>query len=233
MEEKRRFLQLLALSTGPALDTVQHYFENKIIGQGRHFEHYLNDPNNKHMLFHECFPKIPCCSCKPESFKATSVCGSLSYRQYSLLFDENGFVNVNHEKKRDNIITEHCLCKVSAKQAIKVTDTDLTLLNAIITHCEPAHKCKQILRWMKEIKEVMDTFSNLKEEKLDETQFDQNWKKVKTATLECARDIGDVSLKIFQKNIDQITTCSVADLGGQIFKAPNQLPQVCYDNYVL
>lgn len=63
MEGKQRFLQLLAFTTGPAVDVVQHFFEVKIIHQGSDFEDYLNDPQNKHKLFHERYPKIPCCEC--------------------------------------------------------------------------------------------------------------------------------------------------------------------------
>ncbi|VDI00446.1 Hypothetical predicted protein [Mytilus galloprovincialis] len=229
MEGKQRLLQLLAFTTGPAIDVVQQYFEFKIIRQGTDFEDYLNDPQNKHKLFHERYPKIPCCGCIPISIAAPSKRGCLGYQQFSKLYDENGTVTVGHEQTNGSQISQHCICKVSAQNSIKVIDIDLTLLNAIIQHCCPLHITTKISRWMKAIKEVRDTISHWPKGQLEKNMFDQTWKKLKTATLQCAGDIGHSSVRVFQMTIDLITTCSVDDLRERILQTTDKLSEVHED----
>ncbi|CAC5356902.1 unnamed protein product [Mytilus coruscus] len=229
MEGKQRLLQLLAFTTGPAIDVVQQYFEFKIIRQGTDFEDYLNDPQNKHKLFHERYPKLPCCGCVPISIAAPSKRGCLGYQQFSKLYDENGTVTAGHERTNGSQISQHCICKVSAQKSIKVIDIDLTLLNAIIQHCCSLHITTKIARWMKVIKEVRDIISHWPEGQLEKNMFDQTWKKLKTATLQCAGDIGHSSVRIFQMTIDLITTCSVDDLGERILQTTDKLSEVHKD----
>ncbi|CAC5404539.1 unnamed protein product [Mytilus coruscus] len=154
MEGKQRLLQLLAFSTGPAIDVVQDYFEVKIIQQFRDFEQFLNDPQNKHQLFHKHYPKIPCCGCMPISIAAPYKRGCWGNQQFAKLYDEHGTVTAGHEKITRSQISQYCLCKVSAQKSVKVTDIDITLLNAIMQHCYPLHITSKISRWMKDIKEV-------------------------------------------------------------------------------
>ncbi|CAG2219507.1 unnamed protein product [Mytilus edulis] len=230
MEGKQRLLQLLAFTNGPAIDVVQQYFEFKIIPQGTDFEDYLNDPQNKHKLFHERYPKIPCCECiRTTSIAAPSKRGCLGYQQFSKLYDENGNVTAGHEQINRSKISQHCICKVSAQKSIKVIDIDLTLLNAIIQHCCNLHVTTKIAQWMKVIKEVRDTISHLSEGKLEKIMFEQTWKKLEKATLQCAGDIGHTSVKIFQMTIDLITTCSVDKLEKQILQTTDKLSEVHND----
>ncbi|VDI15692.1 Hypothetical predicted protein [Mytilus galloprovincialis] len=230
MEGKQRLLQLLAFTNGPAIDVVQQYFEFKIIRQGTDFEDYLNDPQNKHKLFHERYPKIPCCECiRTTSIAAPSKRGCLGYQQFSKLYNENGNVTAGHEQINRNTISQHCICKVSAQKSIKVIDIDLTLLNAIIQHCCNLHVTTKIAQWMKVIKEVRDTISHLSEGKLEKIMFEQTWKKLEKATLQCAGDIGHTSVKIFQMTIDLITTCSVDKLEKQILQTTDKLSEVHND----
>ncbi|CAC5411640.1 unnamed protein product [Mytilus coruscus] len=181
---------------------------------------------NKHKLFHEHYPKIPCCGCIPISIAAPFKRGCLGNQQFAKLYDVNGTVTAGHEKTRRSQISQHCLCKVSAQKSVKVTDLDITLLNAIIQHCCPLHTTSKISRWMIDIKEVRNTFSHWTEGKLDKNLFDLTWKKLETATLECAGDIGHACVKIFKMAIDQITTCSVADLRESILKTTDNLSEV-------
>lgn len=67
----------------------------------------------------------------------------------------------------------------------------------------------QISRWMKDIKEVRNTLAHQGAGKFDKAQFEQYWKKLKTATLLCAGDTGQTSLKLFQIVIDQTNTDSL------------------------
>lgn len=227
MEGKQRLLQLLAFTTGPAIDVVQQYFEFKIIPQGTDFEGYLNDPQNKHKLYHERYPKIPCCECiRTTSIAAPLKRGCLVLKQFSQLYDESGIVNASHEKKKVNQILQECICKVSAQKSIKITDIDLTLLNAIIQNCCSLHTTTKISRWMIDIKEVRNTLAHLGDGRLDKNQFDKYWKKLKNATMQCAGDIGHTSVKMFQMAIDQITTWSVVDLGVNILQTTDKLTEV-------
>lgn len=144
MEDKLRFLQLMAFNGGPALDVVQHFFEFKVLSPGSNLEQYLNNHQNKLILFHSHYPTRYCCSCKPTPLEAPLK--GLDKKQYNLLFVENSSVNTAHEIKTGQKTTQHCLCKVSAKQSIKVTDLDITLLNAIIQHCCKLPMLTQISR---------------------------------------------------------------------------------------
>lgn len=226
MEGKQRLLQILAFTTGPAIDVVRHYFEFKIIRQGTDFEDYLNDLQNKHKIFHERYPKIRCCECLRTSIAAPLKRGCLGYQQFSKLYDENGTVTAGHEKKIGSRISQLCICAVSAQKSIKVTDIDLTLLHAIIQHCCHYTITQKIDKWMKVIKEVRDTISHRSEGQLEKNKFDQTWKKLEKATLQCAGDIGHTSVKIFQMTIDSITTCSVDDLKKRILQTTDQLSEV-------
>lgn len=207
MEEK--WYRLQAFISGPALDAVQIYFEKHVMTPDTNFQHFLNDPQNKHTLFHERYPSTPCCVCVPD-FTPSSY-GCLKKQQFSKLNNETGSVNIIHERKRYDKITQLCLCKVSAKQSVKVTDIDITLLNAIMTHCCSIHQFTKILRWMTDIKEMRNTLSHWGEGKLDEQQFDENWEKLKKATIVFAGDSGQTIENIIQRDIDRISKCTMID----------------------
>lgn len=234
MEGKQRLLQLIAFTNGPAIDVVQQYFEFKIIRQGTDFEDYLNDPQNKHKLFHERYPKIPCCEClRTTSIAAPLKRGCLGYQQFSKLYDENGTVTAGHEQTNRSKISQRCICKVSAQKSIKVIDIDLTLLNAIIQHCCNLHITKKIGQWMKVIKEVRNTVSHWPAGQLEKNMFDQTWKKLEKATLQCAGDIGHTSVKMFQMTIDSFTTFSVDQLEKRILQTTDNLSKVCIFNSMI
>lgn len=148
------------------------------------------------------------------------------YNQFSQLYDENGIVKAGHQKKKGNRILQDCICKVSAQRSIKITGVDLTLLNAIIQKCCSSSITTQVSRWMMDIKEVRNKFSHWGDGKVDKDLFDQTWKQLKNATLQCAGDIGHTSVKMFQMAIDQITTCSMADLGDRISQTTDKLSEV-------
>lgn len=229
-----RFLRLVAVTLGPALDVAQLYFECGIIplGNFQDLQEFLNDSENKHTLFHECFPNIPCCGCPPNSVHTPSTCGCLK-NQFSKLYDQNNCVNVDHEKTRGQHITQHCLCRISAKQSVKVTDMDILMLNAIIRHCCPESVCTRVKRWMDDIKKARNTCMHWGGGIFDEAQFDLLWKNVTTAILLCAGDIGDTSLKIFQKEIDKINKYSLVDFMERNLQNINNLLEVFFINHYI
>lgn len=89
----------------------------------------------------------------------------------------------------------------------------------------------QISRWMKDIKEVKNTLAHHGAGTLTKHSLSNLGKKLKTATLLCAGDTGQTRLKLFQIVIDQITTCSVDDLGKRIVQTTNKISQVFFINH--
>lgn len=204
MEGRENYLRIIAFSTGPALEVIQQHLHNEITLHQPTFEAFLNMTNHKHKLFHEYRPQIPCCECRKLSIAAPYKRGSLEHVQFLKLFDIAA--NPTHEQRKGQTVIQHCLCTVSAKQAVEVINLDLSLLSVVINHC-----CYDLTtsRWIQDIKKERNRIAHLGGSTLDNTDFENTWQNLETATLNFARRFGPVLLKRFKREIDQIKTSSI------------------------
>ncbi|CAG2246103.1 unnamed protein product [Mytilus edulis] len=221
MEGKENFIRILAFSAGPALAVIQFYLENEIIRKNKTFETYLNIDKHKHLLFHEYIPTIPCCQCKILSIAAPRRRGCLVQRQFFELF--NASVNPIHELRTGNKVNEHCICSMAAKPSVEVSNLDISLLSVIIHNC-----CydSNTSKWIQEIRDVRNRFAHSGDATLDKTDFDNTWQKLETATLNFARRFGQVSVRMFKQQIDQIKTYSINENRQQLIDIIQESPEL-------
>lgn len=179
IQERQFFLQLLSFVTGPSIDVMQHYFEVKIL-TNIEFEDFLNDPNNIHQLFHQCYPTTPCCKCMTASLASTRKRGCLHLQQFDKLYDNSGLPQPKHENMMGSKIFQHCLCKFSAKGTVTVDELDITLFYDVVQHCCPN---KMNFMWRKNIKDVRNFLAHIPNGQVNNTDFEDNWKTLTNATL--------------------------------------------------
>ncbi|XP_063400267.1 uncharacterized protein LOC134684886 [Mytilus trossulus] len=219
IKERQFFLQLLSFVTGPAIDVMQHYFEVKIL-TNIEFEDFLNDPNNIHQLFHQCYPTTPCCKCMTASLASTRKRGCLHLQQFDKLYDNSGLPQPKHENKMGSKILQHCICKFSAKGSVTVDELDITLFYDVVQHCCPS---KMNFMWRKNIKDVRNFLSHIPNGQVNNTDFDDNWKTLTNATLGFAREIGNKCKKMFQEKISEIKNSSIEVLKEKLKKSNEDL----------
>lgn len=212
MEEREMYLQLLAFATGPATEIVQHCFEVKVLCvQHKDIETFLDDINNKHTLFHEYIPTIPCCKCSMLSLAAVHKRGCLNRGQFVQLYDDNGVSMPSHEKRfLTKGFTQHCLCKVSAKSSVRVDSLDISLLYNIIQHCCTSKPLNPT--WLKDIKDIRNFVSHVGDGQIVKFHFDNHWKTLEIATLGLAGEIGSTCEKTYKRAICQLKKSTVEEL---------------------
>ncbi|XP_071123551.1 reticulocyte-binding protein 2-like [Mytilus edulis] len=219
IKERQFFLQLLSFVTGPAIDVMQHYFEVKIL-TNIEFEDFLNDPNNIHQLFHQCYPTTPCCKCMTASLASTRKRGCLHLQQFDKLYDNSGLPQPKHENMIGSKILQHCLCKFSAKGSVTVDELDITLFYDVVQHCCPS---KMNFMWRKNIKDVRNFLAHIPNGQVNNTDFEDNWKTLTNATLGFAREIGNKCKKMFQEKISEIKISSIEVLKEKLKKSNEDL----------
>ncbi|CAG2218286.1 unnamed protein product [Mytilus edulis] len=215
IKERQFFLQLLSFVTGPAIDVMQHYFEVKIL-TNIEFEDFLNDPNNIHQLFHQCYPTTPCCKCMTASLASSRKRGCLHLQQFDKLYDNSGLPQPKHENMMGSTILQHCLCKFSAKGSVTVDELDITLFYDVVQHCCPS---KMNFMWRKNIKDVRNFLSHIPNGQVNNTDFEDNWRTLTNATLGFAREIGIKCKKMFEEKISEIKNSSIEVLKEKLKKS--------------
>lgn len=216
IEERKFYLQLWAFTTGPAIDAMHMYFEINVLNKKK-LETFLNNTNNKHVLFHQCFPEISCCECSVHSLASKGKRGTLESKQLKLLFDDTSLPQANHEKTIGTKITQYCLCKYSSKCSIDIDSLDITLFYAIVQHCCPM---TMNFSWRKNIKDVRNFLAHHGNGQVGKSDFEKKWKLLEMATLGFASELGSKCLRMFTKEIAQIKSCSIEIL-KEILKESN------------
>ncbi|VDI68986.1 Hypothetical predicted protein [Mytilus galloprovincialis] len=222
IKERQFFLQLLSFVTGPAIDVMQHYFEVKIL-TNIEFEDFLNDPNNIHQLFHQCYPTTPCCKCMTASLASTRKRGCLHLQQFDKLYDNSGLPQPKHENMMGSKILQHCLCKFSAKGSVTVDELDITLFYDVVQHCCPS---KMNFMWRKNIKDVRNFLSHIPNGQVNNTDFEDNWRTLTNATLGFAREIGNKCKKMFEEKISEIKNSSIEVLKEKLKKSNEDITKM-------
>lgn len=199
IQENQYYIQLSQFIEGPAIKVMQHFFEVKILDNSE-FESFLNDENNKHILFHQHFPTTRCCKCINVSLASAMKTGVLLSRQFEMLYDNSGLPQPDHEQLTGSRIIQFCLCKYSAKCSIKVTDLDFNTFNLIIQHCCPS---RMNFIWLKNIKEIRNYLAH-RPSQITKELFQEHWKTLETTTLGFACEIGEVCKEMFRAEISRI-----------------------------
>ncbi|XP_063420842.1 uncharacterized protein LOC134706062 [Mytilus trossulus] len=223
MEERQRYIQLLAFSYGPAIDILHLFFENKL-SQNSSFIHFLDDTRNKHILFHEFKPTVQCCECIKLSLAAASKRGHLFKSQFELLYIDTCSPPPNHVQRRGNHISQHCLCKYSAKTSVSIEDVDITLLYAIVNHC--CSLPSQQLAWVKDLKEVRNILVHLGNGQIEETHYKIQWNTMQVACLGLAGIIGVSFVRVFRREIERLTACFIDALKDIVKKSKENLSEL-------
>lgn len=222
LQEKQFYLHLLSFASGPASDVMKLYFEVKILNKSN-FETFLNDQNNKHILFHKCFPTTLCCRCRAECLASPMKTVRLPRRQLDLLYN-TGLPNPNHEKMRGLIVSQHCLCKYSAKCSIGVDQLDISFFCVIIQHCCPS---EMNFMWINSIRNVRNFLAHSPTISVTKDVFEEKWNALQIATLGFAAELGRTCLLMFQEEIARIQQLSLTNQLKEVSDYSNDHIEVC------
>ncbi|VDI62710.1 nuclear receptor subfamily 1 group F member 4 [Mytilus galloprovincialis] len=223
MEERQWYIQLLAFSYGPAIEILHLFFENKLL-QNSSFIQFLDDTRNKHILFHEFKPTVQCCECINLSLAAAHKRGHLFKSQFDLLYIDTCSSPPNHVQWRGKLITQHCLCKYSAKTSVSIEDVDISLLYAIVNNC--CSLPSQLLSWIKDLKEVRNILVHLGNGHIAETNYKIQWNTLQIACLGLAGIIGNSFVRVFLREIERLTDCSIDALKDIVKKSKENLSEL-------
>lgn len=215
MQDNMRMINLWTFTMGPAFDVMKLFFEVKIL-QNSTFENFLNDENNKHILFHLYFPKHPCCYCMKEGLAGPMNRGCLFRSQFNVLYDDTGLPSPHHEQRTASKVTRYCLCKYSAKCSVEVDQLDITLFCNIIKHVCP-HKMNLAL--VESIKEVRNYVSHCGHYELSIQDFEDRWKTLQNATLGLAGEISSTCTRMFKAEISRILNSSKDEMKEELMKS--------------
>ncbi|XP_076078872.1 uncharacterized protein LOC143048888 [Mytilus galloprovincialis] len=198
------FLKRLQQFYGDVVINVVHvYFEREVLDKTTFF---LFLDKNKHELFHEFIPKIPCCKCfKSKSIASVSKTGCLDEFQFDLLYDRSACAETNHEIKRGQKFQQHCVCNINPNR-VEVADLDIILIRAVIKTC-----CKRTLPgnplWLKEIKDVRNYIDHIgNPSRISKSDFDEKWSILEANTIELAAITGKSFRHLIQMQIQSLKT---------------------------
>lgn len=215
LQERKLYLQLWSFTTGPAVDVMYLYFEVKVLINTT-FESFLNDPHNKHKLFHQCFPTIPCCQCANMSLAAPKKKGCLDIQQFDKLYSNSVSPQPKHKKFKGSKVDQHCLCQYSAKLSITVDQLDISLFSSMVQHCCPSQMNSL---WRQNIKNVRNFLAHVGNYQVEDQDFKIHWKTLEVSTLGFAGEMGKTCEKMFRNEILQIQNSSTDRLEELIEKS--------------
>ncbi|OPL32928.1 hypothetical protein AM593_03469, partial [Mytilus galloprovincialis] len=125
------YVKLVTFTLGICMKVLHTYFEQNILNAKDHLEFHMFLDENKHNLFHECYPKVECCTCSLNCRAPPSKKGGLTKNQFMLLFECGPLIEIDHYKTGNhNEITKECLCRIIAKRSNDVDCMDITLMFA-------------------------------------------------------------------------------------------------------
>ena len=207
-EEIEHYTKLLTFTFGISLDVLHHYFEIRVLDKEEFF--FFLD-RCKHVLFHALHPTVSCCECRNRSIPLSTKPPTLYPKQFNLLFViENSTLQCLHNKT-----VRHCLCKYSASRSVTVDSLDISLVYAMIKICCPSiHGNPQ---WIEDVKDTRNFLSHKSNCRLTKKECDNLVNTVEKATLDLAKVVGSIILKMIQKQIsdfkkDKLSSNTVKDI---------------------
>ena len=190
--EREHYTKLLTFTHGIALDVLHLYFEMKILDKEEFF--FFID-RCKHVLFHALHPTVYCCKCRNGSIPLSKKPPTLYSKQFNLLFD----IELSTLKCLHNKTVRHCLCKYSASRSVTVDSLDISLVYAIVKTCCPSIHGNP--KWIKDVKDTRNILAHKSNCRLTKKEYDTWLNTVEKATLDLAKVVGSIILKMIQKQI--------------------------------
>ena len=189
-EEREHYIKLITFTFGISLDVLHLYFEIKILDKEEFFV-FLD--RCKHVLFHALHPTVSCCECKNGSILWSKKTPRLYPNQFNKLFNiVNSALQCLHNKT-----SQHCLCNYSASRSVTIDNLDISLVYAIINVCCPSiHGNPQ---WIENVKDTRNFLAHKSNCRLTKDEYDKWFTTVENATLDLAKVVGSISLKMIQQ----------------------------------
>ncbi|VDI42569.1 Hypothetical predicted protein [Mytilus galloprovincialis] len=199
------YMKLITFILGIGMEVLHTYFEQNILNAKEHMEFYMFLDKNKHNLFHECYPKVECCNSSQDCLSTASQKGSLTKKQFMLLFEIGPLTKMDHYKTGNhNYITKDCLCRIIAKQSNVVDCMDISLMYAIIQSCYIKHNIAihGNPRCIEAIKDTRNFLAHVPSPRISKSEFDTRWAETEQAILEIGSSLGQYFAKVNQKKIE-------------------------------
>ncbi|CAG2251240.1 unnamed protein product [Mytilus edulis] len=198
------YMKLITFILGIGMKVLHTYFEQNILNAKEHLEFYMFLDENKHNLYHECYPKVKCCKCSQNCRDPPSKKGSLSKKQFMLLFESGPLTEMGHyETGNHNEITMECLCRIIAKRSNDVDCMDITLMYAIIQSC--CFKDSTVIhgnpRCIEVIKATRNFLAHVTNARISKFEYDSRWLETEQAILEIGSSLGNYFAKLYKEKL--------------------------------
>ncbi|VDH92655.1 Hypothetical predicted protein [Mytilus galloprovincialis] len=199
------YVKLVTFILGLGMKVLHTYFEQNILNAKDHLEFYMFLDENKHNLFHECYPRVECCKCSQNYHAPPSKKGGLTKNQFMLLFEFGPLIEISHYKTGNhNEITKECLCRIMAKRSNDVDCMDITLMYAIIQSC--CFKNSAVIhgnpRCIEVIKETRNFLAHIPNACISKSEFDTRFAETEQAILEIGSSLGNYFAKKNKKKVE-------------------------------
>lgn len=200
------YMKLFTFIIGIGMEVLHTYFEQNILNAQEHLEFYMFLDENKHNLFHECYPRKKCCKCSQNGIGMASQKGCLTKKQFYLLFEIGPLIELDHyETGNHNETTQECLCRIIANRSNDVDCMDITLMYAIVQSCCLENTSSVIYgnpRCIETIKDTRNFLAHVPNPRISKSEFDTRWSETEQAILEIGSSLGKYFAKTNQKKID-------------------------------
>lgn len=196
------YMKLLTFTLGIGMEVLHHYFEQKILNTMKFF---VFIDQYKHNLYHECYPRVPCCQCTKNGLCSFSKKGCLDKRQFLSLFDIASPTEHDHyQLGHNNEITKECLCRIDAKRSNDVDCMDISLMYAILKSCFLNNNMSihGQPKYFETIKETRNFLAHTANQRISESEFNKRLTKTEQAILGIAGTVGTYFEKVNKKKID-------------------------------
>ncbi|CAC5409073.1 DDX58 [Mytilus coruscus] len=200
------YMKLVTFILEIGMEVLHTYFEQNILNAKEHLEFYMFLDDNKHYLFHECYPRVRCCKCSQHCLASPSKKGCLNKKQFMLLFDIGPLTEMDHyQTGRHNDITKECLCRIIAKRSNDVDCMDITLMYAIVQSCcfENSTVIHGNPRCIEVIKDTRNFLAHVPNARISKSEFDSKWAETEHAILEIGSSLGNYFAKMNKRKVDK------------------------------
>lgn len=225
-KKNEHYLRLLSFIIGPATETLQLFFEIKVLNS---LDFVIFLEKHKHVLFHELHSFTSCCHCQNFSIRSAHRKGLLTKDQFDFLFETDESYEIqSHKRTQDQKIKEQlCLCGVSAKLTTTVDVIDISLLSALIQSCCPPEiMFRSSLKWIKDINEARNYIAHCPSNKMTKFEFDQQFSVTEQAVLDLAGVVGRVIQKMIKIQISRFKMSELSTIKDTIKNSNESIRRV-------
>ena len=190
-EESEYHKELSKFTSEISLRVLHLYFEFIILNK-EEFHVFLD--RHKPVLFRALNTTVSCNNCQTVSTSLPKQQPTLYPYQFNSLFSIK-----NSRLHLHNTTVRHCLCKYSASRSVTVDSLDISLVYAIVKTCCPSIHGNP--KWIKDVKDTRNILAHKSNCRLTKKEYDTWLNTVEKATLDLAKVVGSIILKMTQKQI--------------------------------